>query len=306
MLKFYKPPGKKKPDNTRINTYTTLADFYIKNGYQKEARSTLEDMARYYESIGHDVEAKKALQLAAQIGSAKNIGHLESSISNNAEQPGGKHRSPQHSNNSEYTGVAGKHDTVNSTSTDRAAGFFDLESALTENDSSVFSSRHVSSGSPLLTQRVKVSPSAHAAIFREIKLSPENNRDEHSLDFHYTMGIAHQQLRQFDDAIEEFTAALADVKNIAARETASGATAGDCYLQLVACYDALNKQAKAAQYAGKALTLNSLTAKQRLFFKEFIAAAGNNAEERGLCSSLTRQIVQIKSALYRLYSSAIT
>jgi len=113
-------------------------------------------------------------------------------------------------------------------------------------------------------------------------------------------------LRQFDDAIEEFTAALADVKNIAARETASGATAGDCYLQLVACYDALNKQAKAAQYAGKALTLNSLTAKQRLFFKEFIAAAGNNAEERGLCSSLTRQIVQIKSALYRLYSSAIT
>ena len=71
MLKFFKPAGKKKPDNAKINTYTTLVDFYVKNGYQKEARSTLEDLAQYYAAIGYDTEAKKAMQLAAQIGSGK-------------------------------------------------------------------------------------------------------------------------------------------------------------------------------------------------------------------------------------------
>jgi tetratricopeptide (TPR) repeat protein len=305
MLKFFKTAYKKKLDNTRINTYTTLADFYIKNGYQKEARSTLEDMARYYESIGHDVEAKKALLLAAQISSTNKTVHIEKYFSDITGQSGGKQCSPQHSENPVRNRAAIDRNTDNTSSTAPAADFFDLENALTENDSYAFSAIPASSEPPFLNQRDNAPPETHAAIFREIKLSPESSRDEHSLDFHYTMGIAHQQLRQFDDAIEEFTAALADVKNIAARETASCATSGDCYLKLVACYDALNKQAKAAQYARKALTLNSLTVEQRLFFEEFIAAAGNNTAEKRLCFLLTRQLLQIKSALYRLYKCEI-
>jgi tetratricopeptide (TPR) repeat protein len=306
MLKFFKPAGKKKADNTRINTYTTLADFYIKNGYQKEARSTLEDMARYYASIGYDAESKRALLLAAKIGPANKTVHLEISLSDITEEPGGKQRSAQHGGNPGHNGVAVKSDTGDTSSADRAAEFFDLESALTENDSYAFSAKHDGSGPSLLNQRVNTPPGAHAAIFREIKLSTETTGEEHSLDFHYTMGIALQQLRRFDGAIEEFTAALADIKNAAARETAAGATAGDCYLQLVACYDALNKQAKAEQYAIKALTLNSLTAEQRLFFKKFIAGYGNMGGEKGLCFILARQLVQVKSALYRLCNTAIT
>ena len=58
MLRFFKPAGKKRPDNAKINTYTTLVDFYVQNGYQKEARSTLEDLAQYYAAIGYDTEAK--------------------------------------------------------------------------------------------------------------------------------------------------------------------------------------------------------------------------------------------------------
>lgn len=306
MLKIFKPAGKKKPDNTRITTYTTLADFYIKNGYQKEARSTLEDLAQYYDGIGYNAEAKKTLLLAGQIGSAKKTGHLERSLSENTEQPGGKQRSPQYSDNPEYNGVAVKCDTDNTSSADQTADFFDLESALTENDSSAFSSMHAGSVPSFSTQRVKVPPKAHAAIFREIKISTENSRDEYSLDFHYTMGIAHQQLRQFDDAIEEFTAALVDVTNAAVRETAASATAGDCYLQLVTCYDALNKRAKATQYAGKALTLNSLTAEQRLFFKRFTVGSENTGGKKGPCFFLAKQFVEIKSALCRLYNSAVT
>jgi tetratricopeptide (TPR) repeat protein len=306
MLNFFKAAGKKKPDNTRINTYTTLADFYLKNGYQKEARSTLEDMARYYDSIGHDAEAKKALLRAAQIGPAKEIGHLESSRLVNTEQPGYEQRSPQHSDNPESTNVAAACDTGNRPSADRAAEFFDLENALTEDGASAFSSMHANSGPSILSQQVNAPSKVHAAIFREIKISTGKSRHEQSLNVHYTMGIAHQQLRQFDDAIEEFTAALADVKSAAVRETAAGTTAGDCYLQLVTCCAALDKQAKAAQYAEKALTLDSLAAEQRLFFKGFIAGVKNTAGGKEPCFFLAKQLVQVKSALCKLYNSAIT
>jgi tetratricopeptide (TPR) repeat protein len=305
MLKFFKTAYKKKLDNTRINTYTTLADFYIKNGYQKEARSTLEDMARYYDSIGYEAESKKALLLAAQIGSSNKTVHIEKYFSDITGQPGEKQCSPQHSENPEHNRVAVERNTDNTSSTAPAADFFDLENALTENDSYAFSAMPAGLEPPFLNQRDNASPEPHAAIFREIKLSTENSWEENSLDFHYTMGIAQQKLRRFDGAIEEFTAALVDIKNATAHETSAGATAGDCYLQIVTCYDALNKQAKAAQYARRALTLNSLTAEQRLFFKEFIAGSGNTTGEHGLCFFLARQLVQIKSALCRLCNNAI-
>ena len=120
------------------------------------------------------------------------------------------------------------------------------------------------------------------------------------------MGIAHKQLRQFDDAIEEFAAALAAVKNAASRKTPTRIMPGDCYFQLVKCYDDLNKRAKAAEYAGKALALNSLTAEQRLFFEEFTAGAGDTAGKKGMYFFLGRQLVYIKNAFFRLCNSAIT
>ena len=306
MLKFFKPAGKKKPDNAKINTYTTLVDFYVQNGYQKEARSTLEDLAQYYAAIGYDTEAKKAMQLAAQIVSGKKIDHLQEFLSDTTEPPKGKQRSKQHSDNPSDNGVAVKLDTINTFKAAQDAEFFDLESALTENNSPAFSPMSVYSRSPFLTQQVNAPQKTHAAIFREIKLNTENCKDKDSPAFHYTVGIALKQLRQFDDAIEEFTAALAAVKNVASRKTPTRIMPGDCYFQLVKCYDDLNKRAKAAQYAGKAVALNSLTAEQRLFFEEFTAGAGDTAGKKGMYCFLGRQLVYIKNAFFRLCNSTIT
>jgi len=301
VLRFIKQSGKKKPDNAKINTYTTLIDFYLKNGYQKEARSTLEDLAQYYAAIGYDTEAKKALQLAAQMGYAKKTDHLQESLPDNTEQPQGKQRSKQHGDNPAYNNVAVKRDTINMNKAAQNADFFDLESALTENDSSAFVPMSVDSKSPFLTQHVNAPQKPHAAIFREIKLNTEN-----SPAFHYSVGIAHKQLRQFDDAIEEFAAALAEVKNAAARKTPTSIMPGDCYFQLVRCYDALHKRAKAAEYAGKALALISLTAEQRLFLEEFTAGVGHSAGKKGMYFFLGTQFVHIKNALFRLCTSAVS
>jgi len=302
MLKFFNSTGKKKLDNAKINTYTTLADFYLKNGYKKEARATLEDMARYYDSIGYDAEAKKTMLLAAKINSPKQARHPETVLLDNTGKSGEKQHPPHQGDASAHGGAAENRATGSVPSADRTGEFFDLESALAENYPCSFSSTYDSAGPSSSVQSVTVPSKTPAAIFREIKISTDGNREEHGLDFHYTLGIAHQQLRQFDDAIEEFTAALANLKSAAAQEPAAGATTGDCYQQLVICYDALNKRAKAEQYAGKALTLNSLTVGQRLFFKQFMAGAG----EKGPGFLLSRQLVHIKSALYRLYNSALT
>ncbi len=301
VLRLIKPSGKKKPDNAKINTYTTLVDFYMKNGYQKEARSTLEDLAQYYTAIGYDTEAKKTLQLAAQMGYAKKNDHLQESLPDNTEQPNAKQPSKQPGDNPAYNNVAVKRDTINSSKAAQNADFFDLESALTENDSSAFVPASFDSKSPFLTQHVNAPQKPHAAIFREIKLNTEN-----SPAFHYSVGIAHKQLRQFDDAIEEFAAALTEVKNAAARKTPTSIMPGDCYFQLVRCYDALNKRAKAAEYAGKALALISLSAEQRLFLEKFTAGAGHAAVKRGMYFFLGRHFVHIKNALFRLCTTAVT
>jgi tetratricopeptide (TPR) repeat protein len=302
IVTFLKPSGKKKPDNAKINTYTTLIDFYMKNGYQKEARSTLEDLAQYYTAIGHDTEAKKTLQLAAQIGCAKKIDHLQEPLSDNVKQQRGEQPPKLQRDNHAYNNnIALKPDTDNSFKAARNAHFFDLESALTENDSSAFSPVRIDSKSPFLTEHVNAPQKPHAAIFREIKLNTEN-----SPAFHYSVGIAHKQLHQFDDAIEEFAAALAEIKNAAARKIPTSIMPGDCYLQLVRCYDALNKRAKAAEYAGKALALNYLPAEQRLFLEKFAAGAGYAQGKRGICFFLNRQFVHIKNALFRFCASAVT
>ena len=99
---------------------------------------------------------------------------------------------------------------------------------------------------------------SHEEIFREMKNGGENNTNKNSPDFHYNLGIAHQQLSQFEEAIEEFIMTLSYLKKFQERNIASVINRSDCYVSLAKCYIALNKPSKADEYVRKGEVLDSI------------------------------------------------
>ena len=73
-LKVFKSSTNKTHDDTKIQSYTTLINFYLQNGYQAEALLTLEQLAHYYYDTGLNGDATKVLQLVTRINPTYNIG----------------------------------------------------------------------------------------------------------------------------------------------------------------------------------------------------------------------------------------
>lgn len=90
-------------------------------------------------------------------------------------------------------------------------------------------------------------------VFNQMKTIIANTRDMDSPQFHFNFGLAYMRFKEFNEAISEFSAALARLDNKAV-----------CYLKLSECHMALGRFDVANDLIGKSLKLANLTGRDRL------------------------------------------
>ncbi len=132
------------------------------------------------------------------------------------------------------------------------AGFFDLASALSEDEDVTFSISTVSSddGDPGAERQDVAAPEE---IFKELKTLMETSPDQDSPAFHYNLGLAYERCSEYAEAVHEFSAALQGFDNKVA-----------CYVKLTDCLTALERFSEAQDMVGTALKLPSLSQNDRL------------------------------------------
>ena len=90
-------------------------------------------------------------------------------------------------------------------------------------------------------------------VFNQLKTMIANTQDMDSPQFHFNFGLAYMRFKEFNEAISEFSAALARLDNKA-----------ECYLKLSECHMALGRFDVANDLIGKSLKLANLTGRDRL------------------------------------------
>jgi tetratricopeptide (TPR) repeat protein len=91
------------------------------------------------------------------------------------------------------------------------------------------------------------------AVLNQLKTMIANNQDMDCPQFHFNFGLVYMRFKEFNEAIGEFSAALAGLDNKA-----------ECYIKLSECHMALGRFDAANDLIGKALKLMNLTEQDRL------------------------------------------
>jgi tetratricopeptide (TPR) repeat protein len=244
FTRYRSTPAKTTQDTeNKIHTYTTLVNFYVENGYNKDAVAALRELAQLYYDHDKPGEAAKSLRMISTIdpSASSSLYQLKSSLVGQEKNQG----APKELGNSALN-------------------------------------------------------SPHEAIFKEIMSSGDNSTDKNSPDFHYKLGLAHKELNQLDEAVEEFKLALAKLKAYELKKMATGVTRRDCYHYLVRCYCVLSKPSLSAEYARKALSLYSLTEEDKVFFLRFIPPQEYSARQNKDIPLAIKLLLSIKNTYSRL------
>ena len=96
-------------------------------------------------------------------------------------------------------------------------------------------------------------------IFDEIKQINEQSAESALPDFYYNLGIAHMQVKQFENAIEDFKRAIACIPKFLLRNIPSVIKSADCYIQIVKCCKAVEKPDMAEHYLKMGLVFDTLS-----------------------------------------------
>ena len=302
LSKIFQSPAKKDTDDIKIHTYNTLINFYIQNGYQTEALSTLEELAQHYYDSGCNADATKVLQLITRMNPTYDTSKLKAARFNKNNYPDEqKQKQPDRkltdNNNNPKPRQA---EVRQSVAMQGSSDFFDLENALNDDNSSALNSIKSSCKTPVSPPEKKLLQFSHEEIFKEMKNGGENNTNKNSPDFHYNLGIAHQQLCQSEEAIEEFIMTLSYLKKYQERNISSVINSSDCYVSLAKCYIALNKPSKADEYVRKGEVLDSLTKDEQIYLKKFTSVPLNTDAKKNRFCSIEGYVSPIKNALCRL------
>ena len=294
-IKFHTPAKKYSEDeDIKIHTYNTLINFYIQNGYQAETLSTLEELAKYYGTIGRDDEVKKVFQLITKIKLTYDVGNKNYLDGQKQSLPYNEELADNNIPGLRQTDV--KQAAVKQSFSD----FFDLENALNNNHSDDLNNRKSVYKTSVFSSEEKMLQLPHEEIFKEMKNNTENNPDKNSPDFHYNLGIAHQQLCQFEEAIEEFLTTLSYLKKYQERNIASIINSSDCYVNLAKCYIAINKPSKADEYVRKGNVIDSLTKEEQIILKKFTSVSSNTDKNKNRFYSIPGYMSPIKNLLFGL------
>ncbi|MEI6127520.1 MAG: tetratricopeptide repeat protein, partial [Pseudomonadota bacterium] len=131
--------------------------------------------------------------------------------------------------------------------------FFDLASALSQDDEVTFSISTVTMGEENEDQGLTDGSVAPDEIFKQLKAIMESTPDQDSPLFHYNLGLAYQRCHQLEEAMDEFTSSLNGFDNKA-----------ECYLRLIDCCIALKRLEESQDLIGNALKLPVLKENEKL------------------------------------------
>lgn len=244
-------------DPDQVEVYTELANLHLKNGFVGDGVAVLEKLANHYYEKNMAYEAVQVLKKIKEIDPNNEFFKIKvEKFYQNKDLSEEETLRSGPKDKWDLTAEQGRE----APSETPAGGFFDLASALTEDNDVSFSISTISSeegASGLALSEVGAAPDE---IFKELKTIMESSPDQDSPLFHYNLGLAYQRCNEFKEAVDEFTTALTGLDHKA-----------DCYLKIVDCLLELNRVDEAQDTIGSALKLSPLAEKEKL---EFIYRSG--------------------------------
>ncbi len=246
-------------DPAKTYIYTTLADIYIRNGFNGDAVTVLEKLAHYYHENNMLPECIETLNKILDIDPQNEIYKLkvkrfveEKEIMSTEKIalyfPPNTRADQPHENNFQSLIKKAPYD------------FFDLEENLQSDESYGLGANNSSpeeSIDPFEDNTDQTKP--YDEIFNEMRLINEQSAESALPDFYYNLGIAHMQVKQFENAIEDFKKAIACIPKFVLRNIPSVIKPADCYIQIVRCCKAIQKPDLAEHYLKMGLIFDTLS-----------------------------------------------
>ena len=205
----------------RVEIYTELANLHLRNGFVGDGVSVLERLAEYYHSTGHDFEATQVLKKIKEIDPdneffKQKVEKFLTKKDLNEEQtlkagPRDKWHLTEHGSSNIVKNIQLGNE-----------GFFDLQSALTDDDDMEFSFNE-NGDQPSDADGLRPDE-----VFKQLKTIMETHPDQDTPAFHYNLGLAYQRCNQTEQAIHEYLIAsdgLPQKLEVCKRLI-------DCYMQL--------------------------------------------------------------------------
>jgi len=217
-------------DPDQVDLYTELANFHLENGFIGDAVSVLEKLANHLNEKKLNYEAVQVLHKIHEIDPDNEFFKIKI-----AKFYEGKDWQ-----------LADQMDTAEARISVSQGGF-DLHQVLdSDADVQVVPPRNASDASdsqgPLPDD-----------VFNQLKTIIANTEQMDSPHFHYNFGLVYMRFKEFNEAISEFSAALAGLDNKA-----------ECYIKLSECQLALGRFDLASNLIEKALKLMNLSKQDRL------------------------------------------
>jgi len=244
------------PEKTYI--YTSLADIYIRNGFNGDAVSILEKLAHYYYEKNMLPECIETLNKILDIDPDNEIFKLKvKRFIENKELMSAENLI----NYSRKNSPNAKQSQNNFQSLIKKASydFFDLEENLQGDDSYSLVADNSPQEESIFYEENHDPQKPYDDIFNEIKQINEQGAESALPDFYYNLGIAHMQVKQFENAIEDFKKAIACIPKFLLRNIPSVIKSADCYIQIVKCCKAVEKPDMAEYYLKLGLVFDTLS-----------------------------------------------
>lgn len=232
--------------NDRVEIYTELANLHLRNGFVGDGVSVLEKLAEYYHSTGHDYEATQVLKKIKEID--PNNEFFKQKVEKFLTKK---------DLDEEKTLRAGPQDKWHLTDHGSgnivkniqlgSEGFFDLESALSDDDEMEFS---FDDNSAQQEDSEELRPDE---VFKQLKTIMETHPDQDTPAFHYNLGLAYQRCNQIDQAISEYSLALEGLPQKV-----------ECCKRLIDCYVQLKQFDRAQRVVENGLMLDKISDRDKL------------------------------------------
>jgi tetratricopeptide (TPR) repeat protein len=232
--------------NDRVEIYTELANLHLRNGFVGDGVSVLERLAEYYHSSGHDYESTQVLKKIKEIDPNNQFfKHKVEKFLTKKDLDEEKTLKAGPSDKWHLT----DHGSTNIVKNIQLGneGFFDLQSALTDDDDMDFAFDQ-NGDQPEDVEGLKPDE-----VFKQLKTIMETHPDQDTPAFHYNLGLAYQRCNQTEQAIHEYSEALDGLSQKV-----------ECCKRLIDCHVQLKQFDCALQVVEIALIVKGISDQEKL------------------------------------------
>jgi len=230
----------------RVELYTELANLHLRNGFVGDGVSVLERLAEYYHSAGHAFEATQVLKKIKEID--PNNDFFKQKVdkfltSKDLDEEKTLKAGPQ---DKWHLTDHGSSNVVRNIQLG-SEGFFDLQSALSDDDDVEFT---FSENGDQPSDAEELRPDE---VFKQLLTIMETHPDQDTPAFHYNLGLAYQRCSQIELAIHEFSTAFDGLPQ-----------KSECCKRLIDCYLQIRHFERAQHVVETALALRDISDRDKL------------------------------------------